>query len=101
MPQNKVETKWIPKRVREETVYPKVTTRKYKPSKHPMVKFMKQIEHEDQDTRDAMIAGFQAEHCGKYPAGREIAKVRLSNDKVRRAFACDVCGHVHFKETST
>jgi hypothetical protein len=74
--------------------------KKHKPSKHPLVKFMKKIEDEDEDTRTAMIAGFQAEHCRTdFKSGREIAKVRLPNGKVRRAYACDVCGQVHFRET--
>jgi formylmethanofuran dehydrogenase subunit E len=103
---SKVRTKWIPKTVREDVKLPKakLEMRKYSPSKHPMVKFIKRVEkeEEDRDMRDAMIAGFQAEHCGNGNfSGREIAAIRLPNGKIRRAYACDVCGYVGFKETAT
>lgn len=83
-----------------------VVMRKYEPSQHPLVQLLKKVEGNgpiDSNTRNAVVAGFQAAHCSpdKFQANREIARVRLPSGEIKRTYACDVCGFVGSKVSQT
>jgi hypothetical protein len=104
---SKTKVSWIKKQPKDQRAktrrrawIPKM--KEYTPSDHPMVQMLK--EHEGNgDNEQALIAGFQNTHCTpeKFQADREIARLRLSDGRIKKMYACDVCGFVGHKVTAT
>jgi hypothetical protein len=99
----KTKVSWV-KRKPEKVAAPhkgyKLQMKKYEPSKHPMVELLREADPDE--NVDALLAGFRAGHCtdAKF-SGREIARLRLSDGRVKKMYACDVCGHVGSRITTT
>lgn len=68
--------------------------KEYRRSEHPMVNHLRDIEGRDPQYTVMIMEDFQASHCNtKKPTGRLIATLKMEG-KVRRWYACDVCGSV-------
>lgn len=105
---SKTTVKWQKKQQQEPVLDAvSVPIKKFQPSKHPVVQMMKQIEEQtpdvSADVKYAAIAGFRAAHCSpeKFNMTKEIARVRLPDGKMKKTYACDVCGFVGSKVTAT
>lgn len=107
---SKVKTSWVRKqnpaqvkKQRRKAWTPKM--REYHPSEHPVVELEKELEANgiNGDLKIAAIAGFRAGHCTpeKFNTSKEIARLRLPDGTVKKTYACDVCGYVGSKVSST
>jgi hypothetical protein len=100
---SKTKVSWVkrqPDKVKRPGKGFRLQMKKYEPSKHPMVQLLREADPDE--NVDALLAGFRAGHCTDEKfSGREIAKLRLPDGRVKKMYACDVCGHVGSRITTT
>lgn len=94
----KVTTSWQAKGQRTPPKA-RLDMKKYQPSDHPLVNYLRDVEGDPPEHQVIVMENYEATHCTpKFFQGREIAMKRMADGKIRRWFACDVCGYVGYKD---